>query len=212
MRRPSYTQFVPAFFVLPALGAWIGGWAVTTVDELPDYVEAGKPFTLSYVVRQHGVERVGMLNGTVEAAQGATRLTARATPGSAGRYSATVTLPQKGDWTLVIKHGFGKQEVKLLPIQALAAGTRPVPLSAAVRGERLFVAKGCTTCHVDMDVGPRLAGRRFEPRYLAQFLGNPKPTANLKGNQSPMPNLELKGQEIASLVAFLNAERDVAGR
>jgi mono/diheme cytochrome c family protein len=190
----------------------MGGWAVTTVDELPDYVEAGKPFTLSYVVRQHGREPLTSLTGRVDGSAGGSRVSARATSAADGRYSVSLSLPQPGDWTLVIHHGFGNQKVKLLPIRAIAAGTHAAPLAEYVRGERLFVAKGCVTCHVEYDVGPKLDGRRFEARYLAQFLADPKPTANLKSNQSPMPDLGLKDAEISSLVAFLNSERQVGVR
>lgn len=212
MRRPSYTRLLPAVLVLPALGAWMGGWAVTTVDELPDYVEAGKPFTLSYVVRQHGREPLASLDGQVEASSGASRVTARATAVTAGRYSVSLSLPRPGDWTLVIRHGFGDQKVKLHPIRAVAAGTKAAPLADYVRGERLFLAKGCVTCHVEIDVGPKLDGRRFDARYLAQFLADPKPTANLKSSQDPMPNLGLKSTEITSLVTFLNSERQLGAR
>jgi mono/diheme cytochrome c family protein len=182
------------------------------VDDLPDYVEAGKPFTMSYKVRQHGVRLLPSLKGEVEARLGAKVVTARATPGTPGQYAVSLALPQPGNWSLVIRHGFGNASTKGLPIAVVAAGRTVSPLSDAVRGERLFVAKGCVTCHVDIDVGPKLDGRRFEPQYLAQFLANPKPTANLKANQSPMPDLGLKGAEIASLVAFLNGGSEVTVR
>lgn len=212
MPRVPYTRLLPAVLVLPALGAWLGGWAVTTVDHLPDYVEAGEPFTISYVVRQHGEEPLQSLRGELEATSGKTRITAKATGTRNGRYNVTMGLPHPGDWTLVIKPGFGPQKVKLLPIRALAAGTPAPPLADYVRGERLFVAKGCVTCHVEIDVGPKLEGRRFDARYLAEFLASPKPTANLKANQSPMPNLGLKSGEIAALVTYLNSERQVGMR
>jgi mono/diheme cytochrome c family protein len=143
------------------------------------------------------------LKGHVEAYSGDVRLTAEARGGREGRYAASLTLPSAGDWTLVIHNGFGRQKVKLLPIHAAAAGTSAQVLTASARGERLFVAKGCVTCHVDIEVGPRLEGRRFDTKYLAEFLADPKPTANLRRDQSPMPNLGLKGPEIASLVSYL---------
>jgi mono/diheme cytochrome c family protein len=167
---------------------------------------------LSYKVRQHGVELLPSLKGEVEARLGAQLVTARARPGTRGHYSVSLTLPEPGNWSLVIRNGFGSAKTKALPIVAVAAGSTVAPLAVAVRGERLFVAKGCVTCHVDIDVGPKLDGRRFEPRYLAQFLANPKPTANLKADQSPMPDLGLKGAEIALLVAFLNGGGEVTVR
>lgn len=212
MPRLPYTRVLPAVLVLPALGVWMGGWAVTTVDHLPDYVEAGKPFTLSYVVRQHGAEPLQSLRGELEATSGQTRITAKATGTQNGRYSVTMGLPHPGNWTLVIRPGFGAHKVKLLPIRAVAAGTSAPPLADYVRGERLFVAKGCVTCHMEIDVGPKLEGRRFDARYLAEFLANPKRTANLKPDQSPMPNLGLRTAEIAALVTYLNSERQLGQR
>jgi hypothetical protein len=60
-------------------------------------------------------------------------------------------------------------------------------------------------------VGPELTGRRFPGDYLAKFLADP----SIKPPQKPgavMPDLKLAPREIASLVAFINAERRVSGR
>lgn len=212
MQRFRYSRLVPALLILPALGAWMGGWAVTTVDELPDHVETGKPFTLSYKVRQHGVKLTSNLEGQVEARLGDRLVTARAAPAAHGGYAASITLPESGNWSIVIRNGFGDVKTKPFFLGAVVPGAPAAPLAEPVRGERLFVAKGCITCHVDIDVGPKLSGRRFESQYLAQFLADPKPTANLKPNQSPMPNLGLRTAEISSLVAFLNSERALSAR
>ena len=40
--------------VLPVAAFSFGGWAVVTVDDLPDSIVAGKPVSLSFAVRQHG--------------------------------------------------------------------------------------------------------------------------------------------------------------
>ena len=212
MQRFRYTRLIPALLILPALGAWMGGWAVTTVDELPDYVEAGKPFRLSYKVRQHGVELTASLKGQVEARLGDRRVTTPATAMEHGGYAASITLPESGSWSIVIRNGFGDAKTKPFSLRAVASGSSAAPLAEPARGERLFVAKGCVTCHVDIDVGPKLSGRRFDSQYLAQFLADPRPTANLKPNQSPMPNLGLRAAEISSLVAFLNSERALSVR
>jgi hypothetical protein len=43
-----------------------GGWAVTTVTDVPEYAIAGQPLTLSFAVRQHGVSLAGgITNGFV---------------------------------------------------------------------------------------------------------------------------------------------------
>ena len=46
-----------------------GGWSVISVDDLPEFVRAGEPFTLTYAVRQHGVSLLSNLAGRVEGIQ-----------------------------------------------------------------------------------------------------------------------------------------------
>ena len=199
--------------LLPVFMSHAGGWAVITVDQLPDYAEAGKPLALTYVVRQHGVEPLDELRGSIEATSG--RLTAKGTvhpTGRAGRYVTSLALPSAGDWSITIRSGFGKSDVTLLPLTVVNAGaslTRTV--SDVERGQHLFVAKGCVTCHVQIEVGPRLDGKRFDATYLAGWLANPTPTVR-DPNKPTMPNLGLQQREIASLVAYLNSNRQVSGR
>ena len=197
--------------LLPLLMGHAGGWAVITVDDLPDTVEAGKPVALTYAVRQHGVDLLDRLRGGIEAIAG--RQTVRGTVIEAkerGRYTASLTLPTAGEWTVTIKSGFGNSNATLLPITAVAPGaslTRTVPDSD--RGEHLFVAKGCVTCHVQIQVGPKLDGKRFDAAYLTGYLANPTPP--LPGKPA-MPNLGLEKREIASLVTYLNSARQVGVR
>jgi hypothetical protein len=79
------------------------------------------------------------------------------------------------------------------------------------------VAKGCIGCHLNQEiavpnlvsVGPDLTGKRFPPDHLKEFLADPSRTlgrsARLEYGQ--MPNLNLKEQEIAALVEFINRDR-----
>ena len=198
--------------LLPFLMGHAGGWAVITVDDLPDVAEAGKPVVLSYMVRQHGMSPLDRLNGEIEATAG--KLTARRSVGpltsSRGHYRASITLPSAGEWAITIRSGFGKSDLTLLPLTVVAAGERLVrPVSDVDRGRRLFVAKGCETCHVQIDVGPKLDGKRFDSTYIAGFLANPKPP---QAGKPAMPNLGLEQREIASLVAYLNGNRVVGAR
>jgi hypothetical protein len=195
---------LPVLLLLPLIGAY-GGWAAITVQDLPDYVVAGQPVTLTFIVRQHGVTKLNGLQPRVEARTGGVTAEANATPGRGeGQYVASLTLPRAGDWTITIHSGFGNSRVTLLPLRAIAVGgALPQPLSESERGRRLFVAKGCLTCHVHGDVensgvvavGPELTGRRLPPDYLKQYLAKPA---------GKMPNLDLKPQEIAALAAFIN--------
>lgn len=199
--------------LLPAFMTHAGGWAVITVDDLPDHAIAGQPLTLSFIVRQHGESPLADLSATVEAVSGRTSTKAKARPGTArGQYVASLDLPKAGNWQITIRSGFGKSDLTLLPLAVLDAGTvANRAVSDIDRGHRLFFAKGCVTCHVQIPLGPNLDGKRFEPTYLAGFLANPK-RASRPAGQPEMPNLGLKQREIASLVAYLNSDRQLGAR
>ena len=212
---------------LGASSRYMGGWAVVTVDDLPDYVVAGQPIRLSFVVRQHGMRLLDGLEPVVEAKLGNNAISVNAKQthfAESGRYVATLTLPRAGEWTLTIQSGFGGRSTNNLALRAIEAGETPRALSDAERGRRLFIAKGCFTCHVNTEVttapslgvGPELTGRRYPAVYLAKFLANPD---SIQLTQLPrtgwvrMPNLGLKEREIASLVAMINnGGREVSAR
>jgi hypothetical protein len=199
--------------LLPALMAHAGGWAVITVQELPDYVEVGKRIDLSYMVRQHGQTPLDELRGSIEATSGRLQATGAVVPGAKpGLYKASITLPNAGDWSITIHSGFGRSDITLLPLPAVEHGGAPTrAVTDAERGRRLFVAKGCVTCHEQIQVGPKLDGKRFDVAYISAFMANP-PSTPSRGGSSPMPNLGLQQREIASLVAFLNSDRQVTTR
>lgn len=203
--------------LLPLFAAVFGGWAAVTLDDVPDYLVAGQPVTLTYTVRQHGVELMSGLHPTLEARSGDLAATAPVTAAGKGRYTSTLTLTRPGDWTIAINTGFNQRRVSL-PVTVIAPGMPAPTLTAAARGQRLFLAKGCVTCHVHRDVpgdglayGPDLSDRRFAAADLAQFLADPPKALRARGSTKAMPNLELKPREIAALVAFLNRDGDVAG-
>ena len=209
MTRRPYQLLLPGLVLLPVIVAYAGGWAVITVEALPDYVVAGKPVVLGFSVRQHGKTLLSGLKAKVEATAGRLEASAAVTPGQrAGYYTATVTLPQAGEWTITIHSGFHNSRVALLPLQAIDPGVgSPLPLPETERGRRLFVAKGCVTCHQNGGAGQNLAGRRYPADYLKQFLADPAAAAAARKGTSRMPNLNLEPQEIAALVAFINTER-----
>jgi hypothetical protein len=199
--------------LLPTVMRHAGGWAVITVQDLPDYVDAGKPVDLSYMVRQHGHTALDQLRGSIQATSGRLSAIGTVSPGGkAGLYSASVTLPSAGEWSITIRSGFGNSDVTLVPLTAVEHGsglTRGLP--DVERGRRLFVAKGCVTCHQQIGVGPSLDGRRFDVAYISGFIANPPATASRPGGPS-MPNLGLEQREIGSLVAYLNSDRQVGSR
>lgn len=217
MLQKRWMLTLPALLGATAFARFAGGWAVVSVQDLPDYAVAGQPLTLKYTVRQHGTHLLDQLRGSVSARSGSAKVDVDAKWAGTGTYMATLTLPNAGDWALTIESGFGRSRVASIPIRALEPGTRTLPvMTADERGRRLFVAKGCVTCHTHSDskaefddMAPELTGKKFAPSYLAEFLSNPSikpPTVKDRW----MPNLNLKQPEITALVAFINSDRKVA--
>jgi len=78
----------------------------------------------------------------------------------------------------------------------------------------LFVAKGCNTCHSNIDlanrpdnqaaftVGPELGGRHLAREFVIQKLKNPA--------SQIMPDLGLSDAETSAIAAFLSGERTAA--
>ena len=106
--------------------------------------------------------------------------------------------------TLVIS-GVGLLGATYTPIKAeVQISSDPVEL-----GQKLFVAKGCITCHrhdavqepsnISLEIGPNLSNFPTTAEYLRVWLKDP---ATLKP-ATQMPNLELKQTEIEALIAFL---------
>jgi cytochrome c2 len=151
--------------------------------------------------------------------------------GRIGEYSATLALPDAGEWTIIIDTFSEVLSNPLLPVRAIRPGS-PAPqlLSQIELGERFFVEKGCVSCHVNQEIssprvsafwrsdpsGPRpffagnysggppeLTGRKFPADYLTKFLSNP---AKFKKG-ARMPNLNLNREDIAALAAFINRDR-----
>lgn len=204
----------------------MGGWAVVTVQELPEYFVAGRPYTIEFKIRQHGRNLLsdlepelivstsgprlaGLLGGANEQ-----RIPAKAR--AAGTYAATFTAPANGPLYLTIKSSFGASDLRLYPVPVIAAGAAPPTILPADRGRALFVAKGCNACHTNADlvdrpdnqqikVGPELGGHRLAREYVIQKMKNPA-SAN-------MPDLELTDGEVGAIAAFLTgATTSATGR
>ena len=205
------TAALAAVVLVPGFAAFMGGWASITVENLPDYLVAGRPTNVTFSVRQHGFTLLSKLSPSIEATNGSDEVRARAVATNReGYYTATVNVPSAGDWSLNIRSSFGNSDVKLLPIRAYAAGVRPaVAMSQPDLGKRLFVAKGCVTCHTHaavgsgrVEVGPNLTDNRLPAEYLRRFLADPSVKTNWRSD-ARMPNLNLKPAEIKALIAFV---------
>jgi mono/diheme cytochrome c family protein len=190
-----------------------GGWAVITVEDLPDVIEAGKTLPLTFTVRQHGTHSLAGLSPRVEAVIGSTKVSAAAAPAAkTGQYTANLTLPHAGDWSITIYSGFMTSKLSLLPIEAVARSSSHIAASSAELGRRLFVAKGCVTCHSNnmnsanesLNVGPALIAKKYQDDFLARVLENPSVLPPSRLPAGSMPNLNLQSKEITALVAFIN--------
>jgi mono/diheme cytochrome c family protein len=208
----------------------VGGWAVISVENPPGYLEAGSSYKIEYTVRQHGQTLLTGLNGTVQL-QSATDLagasTARAQAGSApGRYTATFRVPDADSVMLSIKSGFsggGWGDLTLMPIPVIRPGQAKPTFTLAEQGHRLFVAKGCGSCHVNGDVpeyaaanrvigvGPELTGRRLEAAYVRQRLTHPSSLPKIGDSPVRMPELGLASAEVDALVALVTGSSERAG-
>ena len=197
----------------------MGGWAVVTVTDLPEYFVAGRPYTIEFKIRQHGRNLLsdlepelivstsgprlgGMLGGANEQ-----RIPAKAR--SAGTYAATFTAPATGPLYLTIKSSFGASNLRLYPAPVIAGGAAAPTMSPADHGRALFVAKGCNACHTNADlvdrpdnqqinVGPELGGHRLARDYVVRKMKAPA--------SEKMPDLGLSDTEIGAIAAFLTRE------
>ena len=201
-----------ALIAVPAGSMLSGGWAVVTVENPPENLTVGVPYTLEYSVRQHGIEVHSGLKGYVEARNGGRVVRADALDASKGKYKATVTVPAAGLWTITVQSGFGPSKTVMKPITVAAAGTTVAPMSLVERGDHLFVAKGCVTCHVEMKVLPvDIRNNKYDEKFLKQFLANPAAMPKRYNVGLDMPNLGLKTEEISALAAYLAAGPNSTG-
>lgn len=110
MRRRWTLALILALLAVLALplAASAGGWAVVTLDALPQGPRAGQTLTLGFVVRQHGVTPISAPYGAGSTMQ--PRLTARnqstgetlqaiaRQEGAVGHFTVDVTFPSAGAW------------------------------------------------------------------------------------------------------------------
>lgn len=91
-----------------------GGWAVSTLDEIP-VPTAGEPIDVGFTIRQHGVHPVDMTENvgiTVTLAGGTAHYFPAAGDGTVGHYVARVEFPSAGQYRWSISQGwFAEQDL-----------------------------------------------------------------------------------------------------
>lgn len=107
---------------------------------------------------------------------------------------------------------------------AAQQGGLQVDAAAAKRGQSLFQNRGCVGCHSigqGKRAGPDLAGvtQRRSLEWLRRWLANPTPMFDTDStakallaefNNTRMPNLRLKTDEVDALLHYIQQESDKA--
>lgn len=115
--------------LLAASPASAGGWAVTTLDEMPKPI-GGETVDVGFTIRQHGktpanVEEAGI---TITPASGKSSYFQARQDGPTGHYVATVTFPASGTYTWEVAQGwFGAQSLGTIEVPAKRGSSTPAP-------------------------------------------------------------------------------------
>lgn len=119
-----------------------GGWAVSTLDEVPAPV-AGTPVTVGFTIRQHGETPVALDDVGIEITSptGETAFFPATADDVVGHYTARVVFPSAGTHAWTIRQGWFAPQ-SLGPITVLApdarqlAAVEPVPLVPDPQSDR----------------------------------------------------------------------------
>src|SRR5262245_50001643 len=80
--------------------ALAGGWAVTTLDSLPEGMRAGETYRIGYTIRQHGSSPFSGATPAIRIYRtGAATTFAGRPDGTPGHYVSDVTFPADGEWS-----------------------------------------------------------------------------------------------------------------
>ncbi len=150
-----------------ALIAEAGGWAVVTLDTLPDQIVAGRAFSIGFTVRQHGRILRDDLTPIVaferSDAPGSYTVTAQRS-GSPGHYTAEVTLPAAGTWNWRVDiEQFGMATEDMAPLVAAEFVPALLPATAGPVTDAAPLAVGTGGTIVAMVAA--LFWRRTRARY-----------------------------------------------
>ena len=110
-------------FSIPVLA---GGWAVITLDSLPNDVVAGEPINVGFTVLQHGRTPMNDLEPTITANLHKDQsFVVKAEPdGKPGHYAATLTFPTEGEWRWSIQAFSMDQLMTTLAVALPVAGSK----------------------------------------------------------------------------------------
>ena len=129
-RIPSIVGFTIVLLLVFVFPVFAGGWAVITLDELPNNIVAGTPLSISFMVRQHGRTPMSDLTPTITAhlSNSTEAIVVEAKPeGKTGHYVAALTFPKAGNWEWRIQAFTMDQPMPVLSVSApVASASQPV--------------------------------------------------------------------------------------
>lgn len=103
--------------------ALAGGFAVATIENLPEKFEAGTTYSLDYTIRAHGETPVDSGASFVTLRNGSESLRFDAINHGNGTYAVEVTVPTEGAWDWeVVSEGWGSQPLGTIEVAAANAG------------------------------------------------------------------------------------------
>jgi hypothetical protein len=133
-----------AVFVTPV--AFAGGWAVTTLDELPTVIRAGQTYPIGYTIRRHGQTPFVGAQSAIEIRSpngGTTERFAGQPEGAPGHYVAQVRFPEPGDWEWIADQApFQRQPLGSISVMPVGMGDSPVTESVAAQPAPAAVTSG----------------------------------------------------------------------
>jgi hypothetical protein len=117
--------------------AFAGGWASATLDQQPADPGAGGTVVVSFTLLQHGVTPVDWGQPLVILVNDETgqRVTADArASGAKGHWTADLSVPVPGSWTLDIRHDLEIVPVNFAPITVGGAAEAPAAATGGMTG------------------------------------------------------------------------------
>lgn len=134
------------FALVITIPAFAGGWAVITLDELPAGVIAGEPFTVGFMVLQHGRTPMTDLDPTIliESPAGEKSVVLANAEGEPGHYAATLNFPTEGNWNWTIQAFSMEQKMPALSVAA------PTVASVNAPAMKVDVAKESSTSPINI--------------------------------------------------------------
>ncbi len=230
MQKPWLIRSVAAALLCvaiwnPAQTARAGGWALNTIDTMPDVIVEGETVRIELSVRQHGVFLTDEIRPElVFTGKNRASLKVVAHPTHRhGHFVASVTFPRAGvwQWEVTSLQPQKMPDVVVLSMQQARIERlrlrheRTTKRGQVAWGKALFVSKGCNLCHGHAGIpdsgeftysfavneAPDLSQPNWTADYLRVWLANPRRVKP----QSRMPVLALKPGEIDALAEFLLA-------